>query len=254
MLVDTHCHLDFYPAERRAELVANAKDAGVGYILNVGARLETLDEVIAIANGFENVFAAIGQHPEEANGEQITADGLIALSKKSPKIIAIGEAGLDYHYDGFDRVRQEKLLREHITAARATGLPVLIHNRDSSDDMVRIVADEMKKGAFNMVLHCFTGDAKFGEAMMEMGAYISASGIITFPKSAELREAFRTVPLERLLVETDAPFLAPKSHRGKENQSAFVAETARTLADIKGVSFEEISKITTDNFRKLFRI
>jgi TatD DNase family protein len=254
MFVDTHCHIDFAPPEERAGIIARAVRAGVGAMLNVSASRQSWDEVAGIAAAHPQVYAAIGVHPEEIEeaSDIPSEEKIISCAKASGKIIAIGETGLDYHYENFDKALQEANLRAHINAARETSLPIVIHNRDSDADMLRILAEEMKKGAFRSVLHCFASGEKTARAALDMGLMISAAGIITFPKAEELRAAFKPVPLDRLLIETDSPFLAPAPHRGKTNEPAFVVEVAKKLAEIKDVPPAEIERATTENFKNYF--
>lgn len=253
MLVDSHCHLDFPDfAEERDAVLARARAAGVGLMVTISTRVRRFDGVRAIAEAHENVFCSVGTHPHNADEElDVTADELVALAAH-PRVVAIGEAGLDYFYDNAPREAQAQGLRTHIAAARTTGLPLVIHSRDADEDMAAILEEESGKGAFPFVLHCFSSGAGLAQAGLRLGGYVSFSGILTFKKSEALREIARTVPHERLLVETDAPYLAPTPHRGKRNEPAFVAHTAHVLAETIGVDDAAIAETTTENFFRLF--
>ncbi|PWK67016.1 TatD family hydrolase [Aminobacter sp. AP02] len=253
MLVDSHCHLDFPDfAEERAAIVARAKAAGVERMVTISTRVKKFPQILAIADEFEEVFCSVGTHPHNAGEElDVTTEELVRLAQH-PKVVAIGEAGLDYHYDKAPRDAQAQGLLVHIAAARQTGLPLVIHARNADEDMADILKDETGKGAFPFILHCFSSGAELARIGVELGGYVSFSGILTFKNSAELREIAKDVPRERLLVETDAPYLAPPPHRGKRNEPAFVAQTAAVLADTIGVSDTEIAEITTANFFRLF--
>ena len=253
MLVDSHCHLDFpdFDSEREA-IVARAVAAGVGRMVTISTRVRRFDAIRAIAEAHAEVFCSVGTHPHNAAEEpDVTADELVALSNH-PKCVAIGEAGLDYFYDRSPREAQAQGFRTHIAAARETGLPLVIHARDADDDIASILEEETGKGAFPFVLHCFSSGRRLAERGVALGGYVSFSGILTFRKSDELRDIARDVPKDRLLVETDAPFLAPMPHRGKTNEPAFVVHTAAVLAETIGVTPDEIARITTDNFFRLF--
>jgi TatD DNase family protein len=253
MLVDSHCHLDF--PELQAEegaVIDRARSAGVGHMLTISTRIRRFADVREIAERHAAVFCSVGTHPHYASEERgIEASEIVGLAAH-PKVVAIGEAGLDYFYQKSSREDQALGFREHIAAARETGLPLVIHARDADDDTRVILEDEMAKGPFKAVLHCYTGGRALAEAGIAMGLYVSFSGILTFPKSEALRALAADLPLDRLLVETDAPYLAPQKHRGKRNEPAFVAETARVLAEVKGVTFEDLAAATTANFFRLF--
>jgi len=254
MLVDSHCHLDFpdFDSERDA-IVARAVGVGVRRMVTISTRVRRFPSILAIAEQYEQVYCSVGTHPHNAAEEtDVTADELIRHSKH-PKVVAIGEAGLDYFYDHAPRDAQAKGLRTHIAAARQTGLPLVIHSRDADDDMIATLDDETGKGAFPFILHCFSSGQRLADAGVRLGGYVSFSGILTFRKSEELRAIAATVPRDRLLVETDAPYLAPMPFRGKRNEPAYVAHTAAVLAETMGVSDAEIADITTDNFFRLFR-
>lgn len=253
MLVDSHCHLDFPEfAEERDDIVARARAAGVERMVTISTRVRRFDQIRAIAEAYDEVYCSVGTHPHNAGEErEVTAAELIELSAH-PKVVAIGEAGLDYHYDKAPRDAQAHGLRVHIEAARRTGLPLVIHARAADEDMISILQDESKIGSFPFVLHCFSSGARLAEVGVELGGYVSFSGILTFRNSNEIREIARHVPRNRLLVETDAPFLAPVPNRGKRNEPAFVADTARVLAETIGIDETEIRRLTTDNFFRLF--
>ena len=252
-LVDHHCHLDFpdFDAER-ADIVARATAAGVTTLVTISTRVRKFDVYRAIAEAYPRVFFSVGTHPHQAHEElDVTVDEIVQKSAH-PKCVAIGEAGLDYHYDKSPRTAQRTGLLRHIEAARQTRLPLIIHAREADDDMGDLLEAEMARGAFKAVLHCFTGGARLAERALALGLYISASGVITFKKSEALRQVFAAVPLDRLLVETDSPYLAPGPHRGKRNEPAFVVQTAAVLAEVKGVSRDVIADATTENFYTLY--
>jgi TatD DNase family protein len=253
MLVDSHCHLDFpdFATELDA-VVARAETAGLERMVTISTRVRRHAEVRAIAERFPSVYCSVGTHPHHAHEElDVTTADLVKLAQH-PKVVAIGEAGLDYHYDTGPRDAQEQGLRAHIAAARETGLPLVIHSRDADEDMARILEEEMGKGAYPAVLHCFTGSRQLALAGVALGFYVSFSGILTFKKSDELRAIAAELPADRILVETDAPYLAPGHYRGKRNEPAYVVETAKVLAKARGVTHEEIARATTDNFFRLF--
>ena len=253
MLVDSHCHLDFPDfAVDIAAIVARAQAAGLAKIVTISTRVRRHGEVLAIAERFENVFCSVGTHPHYAHEElDVTARDLAERARHA-KVVGIGEVGLDYHYDSSPRDAQERGLRTHIAAARATGLPLIIHCRDADSDMARILTEEMRQGVFPAVLHCFTGGRDLARTGVELGMYVSFSGILTFKKSDALRAIAAELPVDRILVETDAPYLAPQPWRGKRNEPAYVVETARVLAQCRGVDAEEIARHTTENFFRLF--
>lgn len=253
MLVDSHCHLDFPDfAEDRAGFIARAVEAGVRRMVTISTRVRRFDEIRAIAESHEEVWCSVGTHPHNAGEEtDVTVDDLLRLAEHD-RVVAIGEAGLDYFYDKAPRDAQAAGLRTHIAAARESGLPLVIHARDADDDMAAILEDEMGKGAFPFVLHCFSSGRGLAEIGVKLGGYVSFSGILTFKKSEELRAIARDIPHDRLLVETDAPYLAPMPFRGKRNEPAYVIHTAHVLAETIGVSDEEIARISTDNFFRLF--
>ena len=253
MLVDSHCHLDFPDFEEdRAGFIERAGEVGVGLMVTISTRVRQFERIRAIAEAHENVFCSVGTHPHNADEElDVTADDLVRLAGH-PKVVAIGEAGLDYFYDKAPRDAQAQGFRTHIAAARQTGLPLVIHARNADDDMMAILEEETGKGAFPFILHCFSSGAALAKTGVELGGYISFSGILTFRNSQGLRDIAKTVPHDRLLVETDAPYLAPVPKRGKCNEPAFVVHTARVLAQTIGLSEEETARLTTENFFRLF--
>ena len=253
MLVDSHCHLDFpdFAAELDA-VVARARAAGVGRIVTISTRVKRQPQLLAIAEKYPEVFCTVGTHPHQASEElDVGAKTLVDLSKH-PKIVAIGEAGLDYHYDTGPRNDQLKSFREHIAAARESGLPLVVHSRDCDADMAAVLTEEMDQGAFRAVLHCFTAGPELARTAIDLGLYIGFTGILTFKGSSGLRDIARSLPADRILVETDSPFLAPVPYRGKRCEPAYVAETAKVLAETRGVSAAEIARQTTENFFRLF--
>jgi TatD DNase family protein len=253
MLVDSHCHLDFpdFASELDA-VVDRARAADIGRIVTISTRVKKHAQVLAIAENFADVFCSVGTHPHNAQEEmEIAARDLIARAQH-PKVVAIGEAGLDYHYDKSPRDLQAKSFREHIAAARETKLPLVIHSRDCDEDMGKILTEETGKGAFPAVLHCFTGGRDLAFKAIGLGLYVSFTGILTFKNSGALRDIAKALPADRILVETDAPYLAPGPYRGKRNEPAYVVETARVLAETRGVSPDEITRATTENFFSLF--
>ncbi len=254
MLVDHHCHLDFPQfATERDEIVARAAAAGVGVVVTISTRIRQLPELLALAEQYSNVFCSVGTHPHNAHEElDVPVDEIVRLAQH-PKVVAIGEAGLDYFYKKSPPEAQAQGLRNHIAAARITGLPLEIHSRDADDDMARILEEEHAKGAFPFILHCFTGGRDLAMRAIGLGGLISASGVITFRKSEALCEIFADVPMDKLLVETDAPYLAPEPFRGKTNEPAHVAHTAAMLARVKRISAEALAEATTDNFFRVFR-
>lgn len=253
MIVDSHCHLDFPDFAGQAdELIARAKAADVGLMVTICTRVRRFADIAAIADSHDTVFCSVGTHPHEAAEEiDVTADDLVRLAAH-PKCVAIGESGLDYFYDSSPRPDQAAMFRRHIDAARRTGLPLVIHSRDADDDMIAILEDEQARGTFTALLHCFSSSRQLMERAVALGLGISFSGILTFKRSAELRDIASDVPMDRLLVETDAPYLAPQPWRGKRNEPAYVAHTLQVLAELKGVSPAEMAATTTANFRRLF--
>ena len=254
MLVDHHCHLDFPQfAAERDEIVARAAAARVGVLVTISTRIRQLPDLLALAERYPNVFCSVGTHPHNAHEElDIPLSDIVRLSQH-PKVVAIGEAGLDYFYDKSPRDAQAEGFRKHIAAARETGLPLEIHSRDADDDMVRILEEEHRKGPFPAILHCFTGGRDLATRAAALGLMVSFSGVLTFRKSDALRAIAAELPIDRLLVETDAPFLAPEPFRGKTNEPAHVVHTAAALARVKGVTPQELATATTENFFRLFK-
>ena len=253
MLIDSHCHLDFPDfADTLDDVVARARSAGVARMVTISTRVARQANLLAITDRFADVYCSVGTHPHYAHEElHVTAADLVAATRH-PKVVALGEAGLDYHYDRSPRDAQERGFRTHITAARETGLPLVIHSRNADDDTAHILEDETGKGAFPAVLHCFTGGPDLARRAIALGLFISFTGILTFKASDALRTIAAELPADRILVETDAPYLAPLPFRGKRNEPSYVIETAKVLAQVRGVSFEDIAWQTTDNFFRLF--
>jgi TatD DNase family protein len=253
MLVDSHCHLDFDDFSADLDgIVTRARAVGVRRIVSISTRVARQAGLVAIAERFPDVYCSIGTHPHYAHEELDLAVGDLVSRTRHAKTVAIGEAGLDRHYDFSPIEAQAEGFRRHIAAARETGLPLVIHSRDADADMAAILEEETGKGAFAAVLHCFTGSRDLAERAIALGLFISFTGILTFKKSEELRAIAAALPADRILVETDAPYLAPGRHRGKRNEPAFVVETAKVLAETRNVSFDEIARQTTDNFFRLF--
>jgi TatD DNase family protein len=253
MLVDSHCHLDFpdFAAERDA-IVSRARAQGVGRMVTISTRVHKFAEIRAIAEAYDDVFCSIGTHPHYADKEpDITTADLVKFTN-DPKVVAIGEAGLDYFRNNSSVEGQERGFRRHIAAARETRLPLVIHARDADDDIARILEEETAKGAFPFVLHCFTGGPDLAKRGIALGGYVSFSGVITFKKNEVLRAIAASLPQDRILVETDAPYLAPEPHRGKRNEPAFVTNTAKALAAARSTDFATIAQQTTENFFRLF--
>lgn len=252
-LVDSHCHLDFPDFdEERPDVVQRALDAGVARMVTICTRLRNEPKVRAIAEQYDPVYYACGTHPMSAAEEPMaSADELIKIAAH-PKMVGIGESGLDYHYTSESAEIQQRSLRIHIEAARQTKLPLIIHSRAADDDMAKILSEEFKNGAYACVMHCFSSSAELAKAALDLGFYLSMSGIAAFPKSQELRDIFAAAPLDRILVETDSPYLAPPPYRGKRNEPAYTAHTAAKGAEVFGVSLETFAEQTTANFDRLF--
>lgn len=252
-ITDSHCHLDFPDFEGQLDqIIANAAEAGVTRMVTICTKLRQEPQVRAIAEAHAQVFYAAGTHPMSAASEPLAStDELIALAKH-PKFVGIGETGLDYHYTAESADIQKKSLRIHIDAARQTGLPLIIHARAADDDMARILAEEHAQGAYACVMHCFSSSAALAHAALDLGFYLSMSGIATFPKSQEVRDIFAAAPVDRILVETDAPYLAPPPHRGKRNEPAYTAHTARKGAEVFGMDYAGFAAQTQNNFERLF--
>jgi TatD DNase family protein len=253
MLVDSHCHLDFPDfADELDAVVARAQAAGISRMVTISTRVRRHDQVLAIAERFPDVFCSVGTHPHNAHEETDVTTAELVERARHPKVVAIGEAGLDYHYDYSPRDAQERSFRAHIAAARETKLPLVIHAREADGDIGRILQEETARGAFPAVLHCFTGGRDLAMRAIALGLSISFTGILTFKRSDDLRAIAAELPTDRILVETDAPYLAPGKFRGKRNEPSYVVETARVLAETRGTSFEDIARQTTENFFRLF--
>ena len=253
LVVDSHCHLDYEGlTERLPEVLANAEAVGVGLMVSISTRVRKFERLLRIAEENSNVFCTIGTHPHHAHEElDVTVVEIVELAKH-PKVVGIGEAGLDYHYDLSPRAAQEQGFRNHIAAARETGLPLIIHAREADSDVANILEEEMKRGAFKPLLHCFTSSMELARRGLAIGAYVSFSGILTYKSAENLRVVAAEVPMDRLLVETDSPYLAPVPYRGKSNEPAFVVKTLQQLAQVKSVAAETMAKVTSDNFFRLF--
>ena len=253
MLVDSHCHLDFPDfGDDLDGVLARAAEAGVGTVQTICTRVTQFDSVRALAENNERIWCSVGIHPHHVAEEpEVTADHLVRMTEH-PKVIGIGETGLDFHYDNSPRPQQEASFRQHIAAARETGLPLIVHTRSADEETCRILRDEAGRGAFPGVIHCFSAGRAVAETALEIGFHVSFSGILTFKKAEAVRAVARDVPADRLLVETDAPYLAPVPHRGRRNEPAHVVHTAARLADIKGLDEAELARVTTDNFFRLF--
>ncbi len=254
MLVDSHCHIDYDPLGKdQSGVVKRARDAGVVRMLNIGTTRKDFPQVRATAEAYDDVFCTTGVHPHHVSeeGESITTDELVKLTAH-PKVVGIGETGLDYYYDKAPRDVQAESFRQHLRACVSTGLPAIVHSRDAEEDTVKILKEESAGGKLTGVMHCFSSRRVLAEEALAIGFYVSLSGILTFRKSQDLRDIARDVPLDRLLVETDSPYLAPEPFRGKPCEPAYVVHTAKVLAEIKGVSPEEIAHQTTENFFRLF--
>lgn len=253
MLVDSHCHLNFPDFKDDLDgVIQRAREAGVGVMQTICTEIEEFDEVRGIAERYEGVYCSIGVHPNDSGKSKIVPAEELMVHCSHEKVIGIGETGLDYHYEKADRATQKTSFLEHIKAGQATGLPVIIHTRDADDDTASILKLEKSKANFNGLLHCFTSSKQLANKAVEMGFYISLSGIITFKNAVAIRDAIADVPLDRLLIETDSPYLAPIPHRGKRNEPSFVMFVNKMLADIKNISEEECASITTKNFFDLF--
>lgn len=252
-IIDSHCHLDYEGlAENLPAMLQRCADAGVGLILSISSRVAQFPKLLEIAETYDNVFCTVGTHPHNAHEESdVTVADLVKLTNH-PKVVGIGEAGLDYHYDHSPREAQMKGFRTHIAAARETGLPLVIHTREAEDDTARVLEEEMAKGTFKAVLHCFTSKQWLAEKGVELGLSVSFSGILTYKSAEDLRVTAKALPTDNILVETDSPFLAPSPYRGKTNEPSYVVKTLEQLAIVRGVSADEMAKITSDNFFRLF--
>lgn len=253
MFTDSHCHLNYKGlVEEQQAVLERARAAGVGTMLNISTRASEWDEVIALAEQESDVWASVGIHPHEADSHPDVETKTLVERASHPRVVGIGESGLDFYYDRSDRDRQRASFRSHIAAARETGLPIIVHTRDAEEDTHAILAEEMGKGAFTGVIHCFTASGAFADQALELGLCISISGIVTFKNAKDLQETAARIPADRLLIETDAPFLAPVPHRGRPCEPAFVADTARFLAQLRGESVETLAAATSANFSRLF--
>lgn len=253
MLADSHCHLNYKGlAEEQQAVLERARARGVTAMLNIATREREWDEVLATAEREPDVWATVGIHPHEADQHPHVDTAKLVERARHPRVVGIGESGLDYFYDHSDRARQQASFRAHIAAAREAGVPIVVHTREAEDDTAEILRDELGKGAFLGVIHCFTGTKAFADIALELGFYISISGIVTFKSARDLQETAAALPLDRLLIETDAPFLAPVPHRGKTGEPAFVADTAAFLASLRGEKVERLHEVTARNFHTLF--
>ncbi|WP_210358660.1 MULTISPECIES: TatD family hydrolase [Sphingomonas] len=253
MFADSHCHLNYKGLiEDQEAVLARARGRGVGVMLNIATREREWDDIVATAEREPDVWASVGIHPHEADQHPHVDTAKLVERARHPRIVGIGESGLDYFYDHSDRDRQQASFRAHIAAARETGLPLIVHTRDAEDDTLSILRDEMEQGAYTGVIHCFTASGAFADAAMALGLYISISGIVTFKNARDLQDTAARLPIDRLLIETDAPFLAPVPHRGKPGEPAFVADTAAFLATLRGERVEDLAARTADNFYALF--
>jgi TatD DNase family protein len=253
MLIDSHCHLNYKGLiEDQANVLQRSRAAGVDLMLNIATRESEWDAVLDTAVREPDVWATVGIHPHEADEHPHVDTAKLVERAAHPRIVGIGETGLDYYYDYSDRARQQKSFRSHIAACRQTGLPLIVHTRDAEEDTLRIMREEMEEGAYSGVIHCFTASGAFADAAIGLGFYISISGIVTFKSAKDLQETAARLPIDRLLVETDSPFLAPVPHRGRPCEPAYVADTARFLANLRGESLEQLAAATSTNFRMLF--
>lgn len=253
MFIDSHCHLNYKGlVEDQQAVLERARSAGVSAMLNISTRASEWDEVIGAAERESDVWASVGIHPHEADIHPDVETSTLVERAAHPRVVGIGESGLDFYYDRSDRDRQRASFRAHVAAARETGLPIIVHTRDAEEDTHRILEEEMGKGAFTGVIHCFTASADFARKALDLGLYISISGIVTFKSAKDLQATAKGIPEDRLLIETDAPFLAPVPHRGKPCEPAFVADTARFLAELRGEPVERLAERTRANFRRLF--
>ncbi|MFC4167090.1 TatD family hydrolase [Teichococcus aestuarii] len=253
MLVDSHCHLDHFSEAEIEDILRRAAEAGVGEMVTIGVRMAQAETVRTIAQRFAQVWGTVGVHPQNVGEGPLPEVAEIVAAADHPKVIGIGESGLDYFYDKAPREVQQEGFRRHIRAARETGLPLVVHARDADADIAAILREERADGPFDFLLHCFSSGRKLAEEAVEMGGYLSFSGILTFPKSQEIRDIARDMPADRLLVETDSPYLAPAPYRGKRNEPSYVPHTARVLAEVRGLSPEAMAESTTANFRRLFK-
>ena len=253
-LIDSHCHLNYEGlVERQAEVLDNARQRGVAGFLNISTRQREWDDIISVAEREADVWASVGVHPHEADAHPDLGAGALVEAADHPRVIAIGECGLDYHYDKSDRAAQRERFQAHVDAARETGLPLVVHTREAEADTTEILSSAVREGDVTGVLHCFTGSAELARKGLDLGFYISLSGIVTFKNAQDLQETAKWLPADQMLVETDSPFLAPVPHRGRKCEPAFVADTASFVADLRGEDPSELARATTDNFFRLFK-
>jgi TatD DNase family protein len=253
MFIDSHCHLNYKGlVENQAMVLERARSAGVDGMLNISTRECEWDAVVAVAEAEPDVWASIGIHPHEADDHPDVDTGKLVARAQHPRVVAIGETGLDYYYDHSDRDQQRLSFRAHIAASRETGLPLIVHTRNAEDDTAEILTEEMARGSFPGVIHCFTASDALADIALNLGFYISISGIVTFKNARDLQKTAQRLPIDRLLIETDSPFLAPVPHRGKSCEPAFVADTAQYLAILRNTSLEDLGSSTADNFYRLF--
>ncbi len=253
MLIDSHCHLNFPEfKDDLDQVIAHARENGVGLMQTICTEMAEFEEVRGIAERYEHIYCSVGVHPHESGKTELVPVDEIVARTRHEKVIGIGETGLDYYYEHSDRASQQQSFRHHIAAARQTGLPLIVHTRDAEEDTIRILTEEYRQGAFTGVIHCFTSSQQLAEKMLEIGFYISFSGIISFKNAQNLRETAKIIPLERMLIETDAPFLAPVPHRGKRNEPAFVSQVNKVLAELRQLPETDIGAVTTNNFFRLF--
>ena len=253
-LIDSHCHLNYEGlVERQAEVLENARDAGISGFLNISTRQREWEQIIAVAERESDVWASVGVHPHEADAHPDLGATALIEAADHPRVIAIGECGLDYYYDKSDRAAQRERFAAHIDAARQTGLPLVVHTRDAEEDTTEILTAAVREGGVTGVLHCFTGSAELARTGLGLGFYVSLSGIVTFKNAADLQATAKWLPADQMLVETDSPFLAPVPHRGRKCEPAFIADTARFVAELRGEDSERLAEVTTSNFFKLFK-
>lgn len=252
MLVDSHCHLNYPELSDTAGVIARAKEAGVGLMQTISTQRSDFAQVKALADAYPEIYCSIGVHPHEAEPHEDISEAELLAEANHPKVIGIGETGLDYYYEHSPKKAQQELFKRHIRVGRALDLPVIIHSREADEDTVAILQEAYAEGPFRILIHCFSSSQYLAEEAVKLGGYISASGIITFKKSQALRDSFKSVPLERLLVETDSPYLSPEPYRGKPCEPAFTVHTARKLAEVKSVAVEDLIAATTNNFFTLF--
>ncbi|MFN7038453.1 MAG: TatD family hydrolase [Alphaproteobacteria bacterium] len=253
MLVDSHCHLNFPEFKKDfASILKNAEEADIRIMQNICTKISEFNEILTTSNQYSNIYCSVGIHPHEVENEPIISAAEIIKYTKNDKVIGIGETGLDFYYENSKKELQIESFTNHINAARETGLPLIIHTRSAEEETLRILTEELKKGKFSAVIHCFTGTEEFAKEMLELGFYISISGIVTFKNAIDLQNTVAKLPLDRILIETDAPYLAPIPYRGKCNEPSYLKSTAEFIANLKMISLEELAKKTTENFLRLF--